>query len=413
MRTEMTNSPPHSGSSLKGGASKALREESARVGAGPTQSAGAEGDDAGGGFSALLMTLSGDAAGTATVSATPPSTGEDVSATDTGSKGKSPETSASAQALGVDAALLAMPQRGAAGEVSGEVSSEVTGVLSALAKGVNSVGPTLAKVTSPLSSAMPNGMPAASDAEQSTASPRGTSNGEVFVSTAAVAQQANAGGVDLSPRDSKNHMNLAQGHGVNGQSHASLVTDQPELLKLSASALEGGAQKSLQKIATTMDGGAVSAPSFQLTDLRTAGASAPEVGSSAATATTVAQQVNYWIGRDVQSAELKLDGLGHSPVEVSISLQGREAHVEFRAEQIEARQIIEQAMPQLKALLQSEGLALAGVSIGSSGAEASFSQAKQPKQPLRQGAARVAELGLMDAVDRTRPGAGRALDLFV
>jgi flagellar hook-length control protein FliK len=386
MRTEMTNSPPHSGSSLKGGATKALKEESARVGAGSAQSAQAEGEDAGGDFSALLLSLGGDAANPAQASTNPPSPDEDVRAADTVREAQSPETRQT----------MPTPAEAAVGPTLGALSR-----------------PLLGAVLSTVSGDVSGRAPTAPDPNKPAALPQETSDGDGFISSAAVAQQANAGGADLSQRDSKNHMKLAQGHGVNGQSHASLVTDQPELLKLSASALEGGAQKSLQKIATTMEGGAVSAPSFQLTDLRTAGASAPEVGSSAATATTVAQQVNYWIGRDVQSAELRLDGLGHSPVEVSISMQGREAHVEFRAEQIEARQLIEQAMPQLKALLQSEGLALAGVSIGSSAAEASFSQAKQPKQPLRQGAARVAELGLMDAVGRTRPGTGRALDLFV
>jgi flagellar hook-length control protein FliK len=280
------------------------------------------------------------------------------------------------QASSVDAALHAMPQRAA---VKG-----ASDTLSALTQGVSSVRPTL-----------------------------GASGADAFVSTAAVAQQVNASGVDLNPRDLKNHLLAAQGRGVDWRSDVPLMVNQPELMKLSATVLEEGAQKPLQKTRLTVDAGGWIAPSFQAADSRMGGAPTPEVGANAAIATTLAQQVNYWIGRDVQSAELKLDGLGHSPVEVSISMQGREAHVEFRAEQIEARQIIEQAMPQLKALLQSEGLALAGVSIGSSGAEASFSQAKQPKQPPRQGAARVAELGLMDVGGRTRPGAGRALDLFV
>ena len=427
MRTEMTSAPASPGHSLKSGATKAVRDETVRVGTGQTKSAGAEGDDGEGDFSALLMTLSGDVASTVDVSSTPPSPAQDASVTDTGSEGKSPEASlmmpitdeatarvpgepsALGQALGVDAALLAMPQMSAAGGLSG--------ALNALTKGVSSVGPILGKVTNPLSgsvlSEVSGAMSVAPGQDKPTALPPGTTDADAFVSTAAVAQHASTSGAELGQRDSKIHMNPAQGHGVNWRSDASLVAESSELLKLSATALEGGAQKMVQKTPVAMDGGVWSAPSFQLTDNRMAGTPAPEVGSNAATATTVAQQVSYWIGRDVQSAELKLDGLGSSPVEVSISLHGREAHVEFRAEQLQTRRIIEEAMPQLKALLQSEGLELAGVSIGSSGAEASFSQAKQPQQSQRRGVARVAELGLIDAGGWARPGAGHALDLFV
>lgn len=81
----------------------------------------------------------------------------------------------------------------------------------------------------------------------------------------------------------------------------------------------------------------------------------------------VAQQVSVWITQKTQAAELKLDGFGDQPVEVSISLTGNEAEVAFRSDNAPARAWLESAMPQLKELLQSEGLLLAGLSVGTSG----------------------------------------------
>lgn len=127
----------------------------------------------------------------------------------------------------------------------------------------------------------------------------------------------------------------------------------------------------------------------------------------------VAEQVNYWIGQDVQNAELKLDGMGDSPVEVSISLQGNEARVEFRTDQLEARQVLEGAVSHLKDLLGNEGLVLSGVSVGSSGADGAASQEKRPRQGERQ--ASVAVPLAQPAEAGVRPGrlSGQAVDLFV
>ena len=55
----------------------------------------------------------------------------------------------------------------------------------------------------------------------------------------------------------------------------------------------------------------------------------------------IAEQVTYWISQDVQSAELTLDGMGASPVEVSISMQGNEAHITFRSDDAATREVLE------------------------------------------------------------------------
>lgn len=127
----------------------------------------------------------------------------------------------------------------------------------------------------------------------------------------------------------------------------------------------------------------------------------------------VAEQVSYWIGRDVQNAELKLDGLGAGPVEVSISMQGNEAQVAFRTDQAEARQVLEGAVSHLKELLGNEGLVLSGVSVGSSGADGAASQERQARPNGRTAAVAVPQAQATEANARAGRASGRAVDLFV
>ncbi|KRH98887.1 flagellar hook-length control protein FliK [Curvibacter sp. PAE-UM] len=130
----------------------------------------------------------------------------------------------------------------------------------------------------------------------------------------------------------------------------------------------------------------------------------------------VAEQVSYWIGRGAQNAELEVEGLGEGPVKVSIELQGQEARVEFRADQAQTRQVLQDAMPHLRELLEREGLVLSGMSVGTSGSERGAGQSGQERQGGRQGPAGVPELpavALTAAANRAAPLSGRSVDLFV
>lgn len=130
----------------------------------------------------------------------------------------------------------------------------------------------------------------------------------------------------------------------------------------------------------------------------------------------VAEQVSYWIGRGAQNAELEVEGLGEGPVKVSIELQGQEARVEFRADQAQTRQVLQDAMPHLRELLEREGLVLSGMSVGSSGSERGAGQSGQERQGGRQGRGGVPELpavALAAAAHRAAPLSGRSVDLFV
>lgn len=131
----------------------------------------------------------------------------------------------------------------------------------------------------------------------------------------------------------------------------------------------------------------------------------------------VAEQVSYWVSQNVQNAELSLDGLGLLPVEVSISMQGKEAHISFRTDEAATRDVLQSAGAQLKDLLQGEGLVLAGVSVGTSGSGQTDGGERRGRPALRQTA--IAPLQGAGAERAPRPrsaslgGAGRSVDLFV
>ena len=127
----------------------------------------------------------------------------------------------------------------------------------------------------------------------------------------------------------------------------------------------------------------------------------------------VAEQVKYWISQDVQNAQLKLDGLGSKPVEVSISMSGNEAHVAFRTDELQTRGVLENAGAQLKDMLQSQGLVLSGVSVGTSGSGNGGAGDPKSRQGSRQGVANVIAASPAVAGPSTGQAAGRSLDLFV
>lgn len=130
--------------------------------------------------------------------------------------------------------------------------------------------------------------------------------------------------------------------------------------------------------------------------------------------TQVAETVSYWVTHGVQSAELTLDGLGTEPVQVRISVEGDQAQIDFRSNQADVRQVLEDASSQLKAMLLSEGLQLSGMSVGTSGTGGGRSQedSRHPKA-----AARQKQLSVTPLVDTSTRVAnlfvGRSLDLYV
>lgn len=151
------------------------------------------------------------------------------------------------------------------------------------------------------------------------------------------------------------------------------------------------------------------------------GALVPDGSGVAADATQqavdeqMAEQVAFWINQNNQSAEMTLDRDGQ-PVQVRVSVSGNEAHVVFRSDQVQTREALDASMAQLRELLQSQGLVLAGATVDSS---ASGGGQREPgqRQGGQSGRAQVAVPGVEGAVGGARATAqqqGRGgLDVFV
>lgn len=140
---------------------------------------------------------------------------------------------------------------------------------------------------------------------------------------------------------------------------------------------------------------------------------APDAGLT--TEMRVAEQVSYHLGRGAQSAEIEVEGIDERPIHVSIDLQGQEARIEFRAEQAQTRQVLQDAMPHLREMLEREGLTLAGMSVGSSGPQGGQDQpSERGRASLRQGQVEVTVEGPAPTTSaRSALPSGRSLDLYV
>ena len=154
--------------------------------------------------------------------------------------------------------------------------------------------------------------------------------------------------------------------------------------------------------ATALDGARLDVPAV-----------APDAGLT--TEMRVAEQVSYHVGRGAQSAELEVEGIDEKPIHVSIDLQGQDARIEFRAEQAQTRQVLQDAMPHLREMLEREGLTLAGMSVGSSGPQGGQEQpSERGRAGLRQGQVEATVEGPASAAGaRSALPSGRTLDLYV
>ncbi len=128
------------------------------------------------------------------------------------------------------------------------------------------------------------------------------------------------------------------------------------------------------------------------------------------------EQLRYWVSQGMRSAELTVQG-DADPVQVSISMQGNEAHVAFRSEHAATRDMLAGAVDQLRDLLQAQGMVLSGVSVGAH--DAGRGRGGQPagdEARVRPAAARAtqaqAALPAVSAAAAARTAAG-GLDLYV
>ena len=137
-----------------------------------------------------------------------------------------------------------------------------------------------------------------------------------------------------------------------------------------------------------------------------------EAASAVVPDTAVAETVSYWVTHGVQNAELTLDGLGSEPVEVSISLNGDQAQIDFRTNQADVRLVLEAATAQLRDLLLGEGLQLSGVSVGASANRDAQGDSRQQNAQAKQ-ALLVSEQPVATLANRSmNPSVGQTLDLY-
>lgn len=183
------------------------------------------------------------------------------------------------------------------------------------------------------------------------------------------------------------------------------VTDATEALKLTSLDAKVG------EVGKSSEG--VHAPQHFTPTVQFESASKSVDLSQASPERAVADQVSYWISQGVQNAELTFNGVDSQPVEVHISLSGNEAHVAFRSDQAETREFLTGASGHLKDLLQSEGMVLSGMSVGSSGAENTGARERRaPSETTQNNNRQAREEAVVRPVALPRVS-GRAVDLFV
>lgn len=134
-----------------------------------------------------------------------------------------------------------------------------------------------------------------------------------------------------------------------------------------------------------------------------------------APAAAVADKVHYWVSRGIQNAELQLDAFDGGSVDVSISVKGHEALVEFRTDQPLARRLLLDAMPQLKEMLEGEGMMLSGGFVGNSAQDGPAQGHAGQRQgargaPVRPGLPATVQLA---PAARMAGAPGGEIDLFV
>lgn len=132
----------------------------------------------------------------------------------------------------------------------------------------------------------------------------------------------------------------------------------------------------------------------------------------------IADQIAQWASDNIQNAELTIDH-GGQPVEVSVTLTGKEAHVSFRSDESQTRDLLDSSAAQLRELLHSQGLELSGMTVGHSGAGAQGDSSSSDNTGGRRGNQQNRGSTSSEAPIETKPKprpaivTDRAVDIFV
>lgn len=129
----------------------------------------------------------------------------------------------------------------------------------------------------------------------------------------------------------------------------------------------------------------------------------------------LSEQVAFWVQQKTQRAEMTIDRQGQ-PVQVQVVITGNEAHVTFRSNEQQTRDMLDASTTQLREMLEQQGLSLAGVTVqtgdagGQGGSSGGDPAARHADARANEGQPQIAQV----AVDlRARPDGSRSVDLFV
>ena len=125
------------------------------------------------------------------------------------------------------------------------------------------------------------------------------------------------------------------------------------------------------------------------------------------------EDMRFWLQGKQQRAEVVLDKDGQA-VRVQVSVRGNEAHVTFRADQAQTREMLDASVAQLREMLEQQGVQLAGVSVQADDRGQQQSSGQQASSgPWQGGPAQHAQVAVPVAeVASTRPQRAQGLDLY-
>lgn len=180
------------------------------------------------------------------------------------------------------------------------------------------------------------------------------------------------------------------------------------------------ATASAQDAATLSSGGGIGAGTARLMDNAVAQAAATQQATNGDTQGAQAEpDMAFWMNSRQQKAEVVLERDG-APVRVQVTMEGSTAHVTFRSDEQATRSMLDASVAQLRDMLASQGVELAGVQVdaqASGNQQGGASAGQQAENFMPEGARRVRLQSLGGAeqaagVQRSQGSARQGVDIF-
>lgn len=180
------------------------------------------------------------------------------------------------------------------------------------------------------------------------------------------------------------------------------------------------ATASAQDAATLSSGGGIGAGTARLMDNAVAQAAASQQATNGDTQGAQAEpDMAFWMNSRQQKAEVVLERDG-APVRVQVTMEGSTAHVTFRSDEQATRSMLDASVAQLRDMLASQGVELAGVQVdaqASGNQQGGASTGQQAENFMPEGARRVRlqSLGGVEqaaGVQRSQGSARQGVDIF-